>query len=656
MNGVDNETETNVSNSSQIESQTEPLVTNLSPASSQNGPEVILMNQPKAKRSRKLFDEGRKYKSEWDTKYFTFFSGSQIICLICLKPSNTVKEYNVARHAKEQHADFLSKLSSDESLRKDTYNQMKRKNIDKLRNSLILHMNTSQLATIASLKITELILKKQMPLSSGAIIKEAIIIAMECLLSNHPDKGKLLTTISTIQLSRPTVTRRAATIAEVIDSQLKKQLKNCLAISVCMDESTDINDVAQLLIFVRLVDSDLNFHDKLIAMKSLKSTTTGYDIFEALQEAFSQFNISVKDLVSATTDGASAMKGLKSGVIGRLLNINPNCLHFHCIIHQEALSAKYGIPNAKTYADLIMKLVNKCVAAGALRHRRFKKYLEDTDADFSDLTKMQQVRWLSCEKVFKQFFAMRTEIFEFLQQECPEFDCQQFLEPDWIEKLAFMTDITSHLAGLNRNLQGKQNLSWNSFESVIEFKMKLQQFIHEFQQSDFSNFQSLDSLKVKNAIINKDLFVTWLKSLFDDFEARFRDFENCKVLFEFPRKLHEISLDLVGKIAEIFKLTKTEVVSELIEYKSKMCLQSSTKSLELLKQYKLLTLIYAKITSIFPDSYLCESAFSALNFILNEYRTSLTLENTQNCLKIAINVDEIDFMELVGRMNCQVSH
>ena len=87
-----------------------------------------------------------------------------------------------------------------------------------------------------------------------------------------------------------------------------------------------------------------------------------------------------------------------------------------------------------------------------------------------------------------------------------------------------------------------------------------------------------------------------------------------------------------------------------------MCLQSSTKSLELLKQYKLLTLIYAKITSIFPDSYLCESAFSALNFILNEYRTSLTLENTQNCLKIAINVDEIDFMELVGRMNCQVSH
>ena len=73
-----------------------------------------------------------------------------------------------------------------------------------------------------------------------------------------------------------------------------------------MDESTDINDVAQLLIFIRFVDPELNWHDRLISMKALKLTTKGGDIFHGLQEAFVEYGIDMKKLVSVTTDKAQA--------------------------------------------------------------------------------------------------------------------------------------------------------------------------------------------------------------------------------------------------------------------------------------------------------------------------------------------------------------
>ena len=98
------------------------------------------------------------------------------------------------------------------------------------------------------------------------------------------------------------------------------------------------------------------------------------------------------------------MKGQNIGAVAKIREINPECIHFHCIIHQEAICSKIGIPSAKKFADDIMKLVNKCVSSGALRHRQFREFLDEKDSEISDISRMQQVRWLSCEKVFRQFF------------------------------------------------------------------------------------------------------------------------------------------------------------------------------------------------------------------------------------------------------------
>ena len=89
------------------------------------------------------------------------------------------------------------------------------------------------------------------------------------------------------------------------------------------------------------------------------------------------------------------MTGSKSGLTSILKREKSAHKLFKRIIHQESLIAKLGISSAKNFADNVMKIVDKIVYAGYLRHRKFKALVEETDSCFSNLSKIQQVRWLS---------------------------------------------------------------------------------------------------------------------------------------------------------------------------------------------------------------------------------------------------------------------
>ena len=90
---------------------------------------------------------------------------------------------------------------------------------------------------------------------------------------------------------------------------------NASAISVCLDESCDINDVAQLVIWARIVDSNLDFDDEILDLQPLTSTTKSVDIYEALVKTLQIYKMNIQEVTSITTDGAAAMTGTKSGLI-----------------------------------------------------------------------------------------------------------------------------------------------------------------------------------------------------------------------------------------------------------------------------------------------------------------------------------------------------
>ena len=58
-----------------------------------------------------------------------------------------------------------------------------------------------------------------------------------------------------------------------------------------MDESTDQSDTAQLVIFIRGIDENLNVTEEMLDLCDMKGTTTGRDIYEYVNLALEKFNV-----------------------------------------------------------------------------------------------------------------------------------------------------------------------------------------------------------------------------------------------------------------------------------------------------------------------------------------------------------------------------
>ncbi|GBO04473.1 General transcription factor II-I repeat domain-containing protein 2A [Araneus ventricosus] len=167
-----------------------------------------------------------------------------------------------------------------------------------------------------------------------------------------------------------------------------------------MDESTDINDTAQLVLFIRGVDENFEITEELACMHSLKGTRKGYDIFREFQEGRLTLKVPITNICNITTDGAPNMTGKKSGFLGFFNQNYPgnNVVFLHCVIHQDAL-CKSAL-NMKPMLDAVVKLVNAIRSRG-LTHRQFRDFLQSVQSEHSDVLYYTKVRWLSAGCVFK---------------------------------------------------------------------------------------------------------------------------------------------------------------------------------------------------------------------------------------------------------------
>lgn len=114
---------------------------------------------------------------------------------------------------------------------------------------------------------------------------------------------------------------------------------------MALDESTDVSDTAQVLIYIRGVDKSYEVHEELLDMYSIHGTTTGTDIFKGVEMAINQKNLRWKNLKCITTDGGKNMSGKDKGVVALVSKAVENDggskpLVLHCIIHQQSLCGK----------------------------------------------------------------------------------------------------------------------------------------------------------------------------------------------------------------------------------------------------------------------------------------------------------------------------
>ena len=81
-----------------------------------------------------------------------------------------------------------------------------------------------------------------------------------------------------------------------------------------LDESTDISNLSQLLVYVRYV-ADERINEEFLFCQPLETTSKAVDVFQMLIDFFDKTELSWSKLVGVCTDGAPATIGANSGLI-----------------------------------------------------------------------------------------------------------------------------------------------------------------------------------------------------------------------------------------------------------------------------------------------------------------------------------------------------
>lgn len=116
-----------------------------------------------------------------------------------------------------------------------------------------------------------------------------------------------------VSLSVSTITRHIEEIEGNVYAQLQQKTKEFDFFLLALDESVDVQDTAQLLIFIYGVNFEMC--EELAPLQSLKGTTMGEDIFGKVYHTMEELDLYWSKVTSITTDGARRMVGMSRGLL-----------------------------------------------------------------------------------------------------------------------------------------------------------------------------------------------------------------------------------------------------------------------------------------------------------------------------------------------------
>ena len=225
---------------------------------------------------------------------------------VCNDKISVYKKYNIKRHYALKHESEYQTFNQE---RRKTKIEELTKAIRSQQASLQKHVIKTGTCTKVSYLTAEKLAKKGKSLVDGELIKECIVFAFN---EYCPDKVNL---VKETCLSHQTIGRRIDDLGDNIEGTLKDKLSACVLYSLALDESTDQNAAAQLVIFIKGIDENFNIIEKILDLCHTKSTTTGKGMYEFVNLSLDKSNIDRKNIYSVTTDDAPALIGKHNGFI-----------------------------------------------------------------------------------------------------------------------------------------------------------------------------------------------------------------------------------------------------------------------------------------------------------------------------------------------------
>jgi len=402
-------------------------------------------------------------------------------------------------------------------------------------------------------------------------------------------------------------------------------------------------------LFIRGINANFEITEELASVHSMHGTTTGIDIFREVEKSVAEYNLGWEKLKCITSDGGINMCGTKKGLVGQINKAVENSgglkpLVTHCILHQQALCGKYL--DSSSVLDPVISIVNYIRSHG-LKHRQFRDFLEEINAEFHDLPYHTSVRWLSNGKSLSRFFELRTEIEIFLNER----NHSQVLlkDSEWLWKLAFSADLTMHLNDFNLRIQGETSLICDLYSKVKAFRQNLTLFESQLARSCFTHFSRCDKYRQEAATPFPNLFAQdVILALKQQFKERFSDLD----AYSSEIRLFENPFDsVIGDLP-------SELQMEVIDLQSNDILKDKYKEGNLTEFYKCLPsdqFVYLRkfaceFISVYGTTYLCEKTFSKMKYIKSCYRSQLSNEHLNALLVIGTTHFEPQLDKILSEM------
>ena len=278
---------------------------------------------------------------------------------------------------------------------------------------------------------------------------------------------------------------------------------------------------------------------------------------------------------------------------------------------------------------IVIETVN-LIQSKSLNHRQFDSLFKEKDLIFG-LPYHTEVRWLSRGAALRRFYDLREEIGKFMEAKGKP--VLKLHSREWMQNLAFMVDVTKHLNTLNKQLQGRNKIVTQFYDSIFAFKLKLPLWETQLANGDAAHFLYLKHLCLTQGVTDTKWFKDKTIGLLQEFEQRLQIFSELEKEFKvfsspFPVNPSDLPVNIQLEIIDL------QCDSDS---KNKFAENDLNKFYQyLLPGYPNLTAFAAKLFSMFGTTYLCEQVFSVMSINKTNLRSRLTHTNLNHILKLNV--------------------
>ncbi|XP_071525917.1 general transcription factor II-I repeat domain-containing protein 2A-like [Panulirus ornatus] len=587
-------------------------------------------------RKRKILEEHRTFNMKWEQRFLFIENNGKPQCLVCSQVLAVSKGYNVSRHYNTLHKAEYDQYVGESRfiLLKDLKSRFKK---HKSLFTITSAVQTARLA--ASYQVCLELVKSKNSFKDGEIVKRCAVRMARAFGDEEMAKK-----FESVMLSPQTVARRVSEMNEAVSSKLKSVVENCKFFSLALDDSSDVSNINQLLIFIRTIDEDFSVHEELLKMHPLGSSTKGSDIVTAVVSVVNEFG-GFHKCSCIVTNGSDEMMGIKAGLVGLLKKNGVDCVILHCIMHHEVLHRRYKMSDVMASVISIVHILRGISKTD--RNKKLISFLEKLNAEFSDMLPNSNVRWASAARCLQHFFSLRKEILYFFQNE----NCgilshyrEQLHDERFLRSLAFLTDLTMYLNMLNVNLQCKQQNVSQLLQHTEAFRKKLKLFSACLKKNDVTHFPCCRELLAEDSTADFSSFIEVTENVSAEFDKRFTDVKSLKTslaLFNNPMESDiehqpaDLQLELCDLQTNFFFQTKKNEVHD--QFWKLVCRDRFPN----LRDFGL------KMCSMFGGTYICENTFSMIKHMKAKTCNRIEKNTLDACLRLATTSISVNFETLV---------